>query len=139
MSKNLEIIKKGKNILAIIIYDNYHSKKISFFTPENFSQQLAFMFRNKKDVVNAHFHGDVKREIYDTQEVLIIKKGKVKINLYDSSKKYLDSRILKKGDIILLAEGGHGLEMLEDVEMIEIKQGPYFKEKDKIKFKGVEN
>ena len=72
-----------------------------------------------------------------TQEVLFIKKGKLRIDFYDEERKYLESRILKAGDSILLASGGHGLEVLEEVEMIEVKQGPYIGEKDKICFTGI--
>ena len=52
---------------------------------------------------------------------------------------YLESRILYQGDVVLLAYGGHGLEMLEDSEMIEVKQGPYAGEMDKIRFEPVRN
>ena len=66
-----------------------------------------------------------------------IKKGKVKINFFDEHKKYLENRILKTGDVILLVSGGHDFEMLEDTEMIEVKQGPYAGEADKECFEGI--
>ncbi len=47
---------------------------------------------------------------------------------------YIFSEILCSGDIILLSKGGHGFEVLEDIEMIEVKQGPYSGDKDKTKF-----
>ena len=71
-----------------------------------------------------------------TQETLFIKKGKVKINFYDESKNFLEYRILNKGDVILLVSGGHDFLMLEDTEMIEVKQGPYEGDDDKERFKG---
>jgi mannose-6-phosphate isomerase-like protein (cupin superfamily) len=69
-----------------------------------------------------------------TQEVLFIKSGKVRVDFYDDNQHYLESRILEKGDVILLAAGGHGFEMMEDSEMIEVKQGPYCGEEDKVRF-----
>jgi hypothetical protein len=69
--------------------------------------------------------------------VLFIKKGKVRIDFYDNAQNYIDTRTLETGDIILLASGGHGFEMLEQTEMIEVKQGPYAGEdEDKTKFEG---
>ena len=138
VKKNIEIIKKGDEILAIIIPADFHSEGTKFFTPPDFSQQLAFISRKAGEVIKAHVHNIVTRDIHFTREVLLIKKGKIKVNFYDSKKKYFDFKILEAGDIILLASGGHGFEFLEDTEMVEVKQGPYLGEGDKTKFKGIE-
>jgi len=83
-----------------------------------------------------HFHKEVHRRITRTQEVLFIKRGKIEVNLYTSNKKYITSRQLGAGDILFLCSGGHGFKVLEDTEMIEVKQGPYSgKENDKEIFK----
>ena len=131
---NLEFIKKNNNLLAIIIRSNYKKKGTEFFTPDNFPQQVGFISKKKGEIIEAHIHRLIKREISLTQEVLIIRKGKIKVNFYNVEKKYFDYRILKKGDIILLTGGGHGYEILEDVDMIEIKQGPYLGKNDKVRF-----
>ncbi len=57
--------------------------------------------------------------------------SRVRVDFYDDDQRYLESRILRKGDVLLLAYGGHGFEMLEPTEMIEVKQGPYAGEADK--------
>ena len=69
-----------------------------------------------------------------TKEVLFIKSGKVRVDFYDDEQNYFTSRVLRKGDIVLLAFGGHGFEMLEPSEMIEVKQGPYAGDSDKERF-----
>ena len=92
----------------------------------------------KGKIIQAHRHKQVKREVLYTQEVLVIKSGKLKVNFYDDNEKYLESCVLGKGDIILLASGGHGFEILEDLEMVEVKQGPYSPDDDKVRFKGIE-
>ena len=84
-------------------------------------------------------HNSVPRDVQFTQEVLFIKSGKVRVDYYDKKKNYLESRILNKGDIVLLAFGGHGFEMIEDSEIIEIKQGPYLDKQDKIRFDPVKS
>jgi len=86
-----------------------------------------------------HVHNAVQRNVHFTQEVLVIKSGKVRVDYYDDDRSYLESRILCQGDVVLLAYGGHGFEMLENSEMIEVKQGPYAGEMDKIRFEPVAN
>jgi hypothetical protein len=90
----------------------------------------------KGKIIQPHVHNIVKREVLYTKEVLFIKKGKVKTDIYSDEREYICSRILETGDIILLAAGGHGFEILEDTEMFEIKQGPYAGESDKTRFEG---
>lgn len=136
-NKNIEIIKNKGKISAIIIYDGYHVAGNSFFTPEDFPQQLGFLSHKKGKVIEPHTHKEIKREIMLTQEVLIIKKGEIKVSFYDYRRKYLGFRILKKGDVILVTGGGHGYEVLKDVEMIEVKQGPYLGKDDKVRFKDI--
>lgn len=130
-----KIQSKENRLLAIIIRSEYHSKDIEFFTPDDFSQQLAYMNRPKGYDIEPHIHNSVPRRVEYTQEVLLIRKGKVRVDLYSNGREYLESRILNSGDVILLASGGHGFTMLEPTEIIEIKQGPYAGEKDKTRFK----
>ena len=129
--KYVEQIFDEYRMIAIIIYAEYHSDGIDFFTPPNLSQQLASMKRPKGYKIPTHIHKSVPRKVKYTQETLIIKKGRVEIKFYDEKKEFLENRILKTGDVILLVSGGHGFTMLEDTEMIEVKQGPYAGENDK--------
>jgi hypothetical protein len=124
-------------LLSIIIRAGFEINGIEFFTPDDFSQQLAYMKRPKDYAIPPHVHNIVKREVQFTKEVLIIKKGKVRVDFYDDDKNYLESSIVGKGDVILLAFGGHGFEMMEESEIIEVKQGPYVGELDKVKFEPV--
>ncbi|PWS26427.1 hypothetical protein DHW03_16740 [Pedobacter yonginense] len=131
----VEKIEHQGILLAIIIRANYEKDGISFFTPNDFSQQLGYMNRKKGYLIEPHIHKLIERKVVLTQEVLYIKSGKVLVNFYDEAQRYLENRIVSTGDVILLANGGHGFEMLEDSEMIEIKQGPYVGEEDKVRFK----
>lgn len=131
----IERIEHNNILLAIIIRSNYKKEGISFFTPNDFSQQLGYMNRKKGYVIEPHVHNLVERKVTLTQEVLYIKSGKVKVDFYDDDQNYLENRVVETGDVILLAHGGHGFEILEDAEMIEIKQGPYVGEEDKLRFK----
>ncbi len=126
-------VHNGK-LLAIIIRAEYKNQGIHFFTPDDFSQQLAYMNRPKGYIIDPHVHNLVDRKVTLTQEVLLIRSGKVRVDFFDDEKNYLESRILMQGDVILLAAGGHGFEMLEASEMIEVKQGPYSGDQDKVRF-----
>ena len=124
-------------IYAIIIKSNYNKEGIEFFTPEDFSQQLAYMKRPKGYEIKPHLHIKSLKQTTSTQEDLFIKSGKVRVDFYDNDKNYLTSRVLNVGDIILLSEGGHGFNIIEEAEIIEIKQGPYDPTKDKTRFDAV--
>jgi hypothetical protein len=130
----IEKVNSCEIMLAVILRANYCAEGIQFFTPNDFSQQLGYMNRPSGYVIPPHVHNAVAREVQFTKEVLIIKSGKVRVDFYDDNQKYLESRILNQGDIVLLAFGGHGFEMLEASEIVEIKQGPYAGESDKTRF-----
>lgn len=121
-------------IIAIVVRCQYFGTGIEFFTPHDFSQQLAYMNRPVGYRIQPHVHNEVFRGVKLTQEVLLIRSGSVEVDLYDNRRAYLQSVILGKGDVILLASGGHGLTMLEATEMIEVKQGPYTGDRDKVQF-----
>ena len=121
-------------IYAIIIRASFSKSGIEFFTPNDFSQQLGYMNRPRGYKIEPHRHNHIERHLVLTQEVLLIRSGTVRVDFYDSHQAFLESRVLVKGDVILLAAGGHGFEMLEDAEIIEVKQGPYSGTDDKIRF-----
>ncbi|MFN5873139.1 MAG: hypothetical protein ACK44G_11490 [Aphanizomenon sp.] len=133
----IEKITNQEQLLAIIISHRFNESGIHFFTPDELSQQLAYMHHPTGKVIQPHVHNPVIREVTYTQEVLFIKSGKLRVDFYNDQQEYLDSRILEAGDVILLVTGGHGFEVLEEIEMIEVKQGPYVGEQDKTRFTGI--
>lgn len=133
----LDYIRYADRILAIVLHAGYTAEGIQFFTPDEFSQQLGYMNRPQGYVIPPHIHNPVPREVQFTEEVLFVKSGKVRVDFYDDEQSYLESHILNQGDVILLAFGGHGFEMLEPSEIIEVKQGPYAGEADKTRFSAV--
>ena len=134
----IESVKFGDITLAMILRADFHAEDIQFFTPSEFSQQLGYMNRPKGYVIPPHVHNPVAREVQYTKEVLIIRSGKLRVDFYDEEQNYLESRILFQGDIVLLAYGGHGFEMLEPTEIVEVKQGPYAGDADKTRFDAVD-
>jgi hypothetical protein len=130
----LEEIYARDQLLALILRSEFESEGIEFFTPSHFSQQLGYMNRPKGYTITPHVHNVVNRDVELTQEVLFIKSGSVKMDIFDLDKKFIKSCILNKGDVVLLASGGHGFTMLEKSEIIEVKTGPHLGEIDKTRF-----
>ncbi len=133
----IERITNGDRELALILRSAYRKDGIEFFTPDTYSQQIGYMNRPQDYVIPPHVHNPVVREVHFTKEVLFIKSGKVRVDFYDDDQNYLESHILYQGDVVLLAYGGHGFEMLEASEIIEVKQGPYAGDMDKTRFSPV--
>ncbi len=133
----IEQIIHSEQLLALIVYNSFDKPGIHFFTPNELSQQLAYMQHPTGKIISPHVHNPVIREVQYTQEVLIIKRGKLRVDFYNEQQQYLQSRILEAGDVILLVKGGHGFEVLSEVEMFEVKQGPYVGERDKTRFVGI--
>ncbi len=133
----IEQVTQKDEILAVIVRKDYTGGGVHFFTPADFSQQLGYMQHPAGMGIQPHVHRPVQREVKYTQEVLFIRKGRIRVDFYSRAHEYLESKILGAGDVILLAGSGHGFKVLEDVEMFEVKQGPYAEDEDKVRFEGV--
>jgi mannose-6-phosphate isomerase-like protein (cupin superfamily) len=133
----VETVSSGGNTLGIIIRGSINRPGVSFFTPNDYSQQLAYIQHPAGKVIVAHTHKEVVRKLTRTLEVLFIRKGRLRVDFYDAHGAYSESRVLEGGDVILLVSGGHGFECLDPVEMFEAKQGPYASFDDKIRIESV--
>lgn len=133
----IETISKKDKVIAMIVRNNHECEGVDFLTPGDYSQQVAYMHHPEGKQIDAHIHNVVRRDVLMTQEVLVIKKGKLRVDFYDNYEDYLESRILEAGDVMLLVSGGHGFKVLEELEMIEIKQGPYVGDNDKNRFESI--
>jgi mannose-6-phosphate isomerase-like protein (cupin superfamily) len=133
----IQQIQDGDQILAIVIRAGFAEEGVHFLTPNQFSQQLAYMKHPAGKKIDAHWHSPQPRSVEVTQEVLCIRKGALRVDFYRNDQTYLESHILRQGDVILLAHGAHGFEVLEPLEMIEVKQGPYAGDGEKTRFPSV--
>jgi hypothetical protein len=131
----VEKIDHEGSTIAIIVSSRYKEAGAHFFTPDHFSQQLGYLKYPRGKVIEPHVHNSITREVLDTHEVLFIKKGRLRVDFFDSRQKYVKSRLLEAGDVILLVGGGHGFEVVEAVEMFEVRQGPFAENVDKTRFR----
>lgn len=135
----IEKIYNKKKLYALIVRSEFRKKNgINFFTPKDTNQQFGYMKHDKGHIIKPHKHKKRATKIFYTTEVIIILKGSLRVDFYNQKQKYLFSEIIKEKDIIMLIHGGHGFKVLKKVEMIEVKQGPYSVEKDKIKFNEID-
>jgi len=134
---SVEQVVEKDEILAIIVRHDFAQRGVAFFTPSDFSQQLGYMQHPVGKIIQPHVHTASQRAVEYTQEVLFIRRGRLRVDFYSREQRYLESRILDAGDVILLASAGHGFEVLEDLEMFEVKQGPYVEQADKVRFDGI--
>ncbi len=130
-SKGLTRIEKGGEIYAILLRREYDQPGPSFFTPGEFSQQLGMLVHPKGKEVKRHRHRLVRREIFRTQEVLVLLEGRVRVTICTDEGETIKAFFLRPGDAVLLARGGHSVKVLEPSKMIEVKQGPYAGADDK--------
>jgi mannose-6-phosphate isomerase-like protein (cupin superfamily) len=132
--EHVEQCRFDGQLYAIIMRASFREPGITFFSTPELSQQLAFMSHPQGKSIAPHRHNKVTREVHFTREVLVIQKGKLQVDFYIEAERYLESRVLSAGDVILLCSGADGFEVLEPLEMLEIKQGPYSGEADKTRF-----
>lgn len=129
----IDIKHKGELYAYIVIVESIN-KKFSFFSENELSLQLGYMEKKKGDIIQPHLHLKQKREIYDTQEVLYLRKGDLTINFFDENMFLFHKERIYMESFIHLIKGGHGFEIHENSYIFEVKQGPYLKKSDKIKF-----
>ena len=135
----IEKISHKKKMYALIVRAKYRKKSgINFFTSKESTQQFGYMKHKKNYLIMPHKHNKRLTKILITTEVIILFKGILRVDFYDNKKKYLFSKKIYACDIIMLVNGGHGFKVLKDVEMIEVKQGPYNLSADKIKFSKID-
>jgi mannose-6-phosphate isomerase-like protein (cupin superfamily) len=120
-----EWIERNGKPLAFIIRASLMPEKTTFLTPDDFKQQVGFVVYPKGGEIQRHVHRPLERHLVGTSEVLVVRKGRAEIDIYDDDRTLVATRELKAGDIMLMVGGGHGFRMLEDTVFLEVKQGPY--------------
>ncbi|MDD5129521.1 MAG: hypothetical protein PHS66_00490 [Candidatus Omnitrophica bacterium] len=131
----IEKIIHDNKLIAIILRKDFHKEGISFLTDNDAQLQLGYLSHPAGHEVKPHTHKPVIRNTLGTHEVLFIKNGVIEIDFYLADKTYLESRKLLAGDVILLAEGGHGIKVLEAATIVEVKNGPYIEDKERFQRK----
>lgn len=123
--------------LGSIVQSTYHNSGIGFFSNDNDGLQLGYMNRPDGHVIAPHTHNKIKREVFFTEEILFVRSGMVRVDFYDENQQYIESHIVRSGDIVILKAGGHGFKVIERADIFEVKQGPYLGAQDKVRFEPI--
>jgi mannose-6-phosphate isomerase-like protein (cupin superfamily) len=107
------------------------TKGLHFFTKEEDNLQVARFDHPAGYVIDPHIHNKEMREVQTCSEVLYIEKGELEVTLYDVDE--TQTFTVNVGDILILLSGGHGFNILSEVNVVYVKQGPYIGERDKRK------
>lgn len=134
----LERIEHDGQLLALILRRHFRAEGTHFVTPDDFTQQLGYIRHPRGHTIAPHLHTTAARSVMDTQEVLVIIRGRLRVDFYSATREYCESRELFPFDVVLLAAGGHGFEVLEAIEMLEIRQGPYLGGADTTRFEPID-
>jgi len=132
-------ITHKKKLLAIIIDEKkFFNRGVNFVTPNFLALQLGFINHKSKTFIKPHIHNSYLRKIKKTTEVLLVRKGLLRVDFYDKRKKYLLSKVIKKNQILILVDGSHGFKIIKECLIIEIKQGPFNLALDKKRFNKID-
>jgi hypothetical protein len=104
-----------------------------FFSPPESSFQFGLLAHGAGFVEPPHYHKEFERTIKDLQQMFVVQRGVVDVDLYDDEGKMIETVRLKQGDAIVLIHGVHAIKVIEDMQCISVKQGPFLgAENDKI-------
>ncbi len=133
--QGIETIVENGRIYAIIVRNNFCSAdKYNFLTPIEYPLQLGANFYSAGEEIKKHYHPDKEVSIRSVQEFIVVNRGRLRVLFFDDNQEFSRDAVLEQGDMIFLASGGHGFEVLEDTTIVEIKQGPYAGVDDKVLF-----
>jgi len=120
--------------LCYIVRTGLNPEQTTFLTPPEFKQQVGYIVYPAGGEIARHVHRPLERHLVGTSEVLMVKKGRCLIDVYNDDHELVATRELHPGDVMLMVGGGHGFRMLEDTVLLEIKQGPYTGVEEKERF-----
>jgi hypothetical protein len=128
-----EVITYGGIKYAEVIWAGLNVGKTQFFSPPESSFQFGLLAHPAGFSEPAHYHKPFRREVTDLQQMFVMQRGRIVIELYSDDGKLLREIELGPGDAIVLIHGVHAVRVLEDFQAVSVKQGPFLgTENDKV-------
>jgi hypothetical protein len=132
-TSSIETVEFGGIKYAEIIWASTRVRQTTFFSPAESSFQFGLLAHEAGFIEAPHFHRPVERTIKDLQQMFVVQRGVVIVDLYSDSGDKLREIEMHAGDAIVLIHGVHAIRVSEDMQCISVKQGPYLgEEQDKI-------
>lgn len=135
MTIALETLLADGEVAAYILRGQTGPNETMFPLPDHLNLQVGLIGRRAGELVEPHRHHPIERNTRGTMEALVMRQGRCVLDVYDSRDVRVASSVLAEGDVVLLPAGGHGMRMLEDTVLLEVKQGPYNGAAEKQRFK----
>ena len=129
----VELVEHGDTRYAEIIRADVTVEQTAFFSPPESSFQFGLLAHQAGFFEPAHYHRPFTRQISDLQQMFVVQKGIVAVQLYTDEGKLFREVVLKTGDAIVLIHGVHSIRVIEDMQCMSSKQGPFLgSEYDKV-------
>jgi anti-sigma factor ChrR (cupin superfamily) len=129
----IEVIERGGTRYAEIIWASESVEQSTFFSPDDSSFQFGILARPTGFIEAAHYHPSDTRTITDLQQMFVVQRGVVAVDFFDKDGRKFHEVVLRVGDAINLVHGSHAIRVLEDMQSVSVKQGPFLGiERDKV-------
>jgi hypothetical protein len=122
---SIEVIEHAGVRYAEIIWANTRVEKTRFFSPPESSFQFGLLAHGAGYQEPAHYHQEFERVVNDLQQMFVVQRGVVGVQLFDDLGRLIKEVILNAGDSIVLIHGAHAIRVIEDMQCISVKQGPF--------------
>lgn len=130
----LEIVSEDGVELCYIVRAAYEPNETTFVTRPEYKQQVGFIRYGAGSEIPRHLHVPLERQIVGTSEVVLVRRGSCRLDIYSEDRELVATRELARGDLVLMVAGGHGFAVHEDTVLLEVKQGPYIGLEEKERF-----
>jgi hypothetical protein len=130
---SVEVVEHGGTVYAEIIWADARVEATQFFSPPESSFQFGLLAHGAGYAEEPHYHKAVSRTIDDLQQMFVVQRGVVAVQLFTDDGRLHREVVLNPGDAIVLIHGVHAIRVIEDFQAISVKQGPFLgDEEDKV-------
>lgn len=130
---DIEVIEHNRRRYAEVIRASASIEKTRFFSPDSSSMQFGLLAHDAGFIEEPHYHAPIERTILDLQQMFVVQRGVVAVDFFTPEGELFRDVILRPGDAILLVDGAHSVRVLEKMQCISVKQGPFLgAENDKV-------
>lgn len=130
---SINVIEHGGVRFAEVIRADARVESSRFFSPCESAMQFGLLAHEAGFIEPAHVHPSIERRITGLQQMFVVQRGVIAVDFFDAEGGKVDEVILRQGDAILLVDGAHSVRVLEDMQCVSVKQGPFLGvEMDKI-------
>lgn len=123
---SIEVVDHDDVTYAEVIRADLRVEQTTFFSPPESSFQFGLLAHDAGYREPAHYHKSFERRIEDLQQMFVVQRGVVEVELYTDDGRLFRVLTLRAGDAIVLIRGVHAIHVVEDFQALSVKQGPFF-------------